>query len=91
VRGYAGAEEPDARALEGLLMASVQALRQHPRDDKLLRAVERTYAPGAYPGGRGRGAGAAVQHLSRHLSQAVGRIVAWLWDHEVYGSAPEQR
>jgi hypothetical protein len=90
-RDYAGAEEADAAALDGLLRAAVDALRQHPRDDKLLRAVERTYAPGAYPGGRGRGAGAAVQHLSRHLSQAVGRIVAWLWDHEVYGSAPEQR
>ena len=25
----------------------------------------------------------------RHLSQGVGRIVAWLWDRELYGAAPE--
>ena len=27
----------------------------------------------------------------RHLSQATTRIVAWLWDGEVYGAAPEHR
>jgi hypothetical protein len=25
----------------------------------------------------------------RHLSQGVGRIVAWLWDREVYGARTE--
>jgi hypothetical protein len=27
----------------------------------------------------------------RHLSQGIQRIVAWLWDHEVYGSSSERR
>ena len=89
---YPRADEPDAEALEGLLRAAVDALRQHPRDDKLLRAVERTYLRPAPT----QEAAAAVLGLPfstyrRHLSQAVGRIVAWLWDREVYGGAPEQR
>jgi hypothetical protein len=90
-RDYAGAEEADAAALDGLLRAAVDALRQHPRDDKLLRAVERTYLHPAPT----QEAAAEVLRLPfstyrRHLSQGVDRIVAWLWDHEIYGSAPEQ-
>jgi AAA ATPase domain len=85
---YAGA---DARALEGLLRAAVDALRQHPRDDKLLRAVERTYLrPAPTQEAAAEVLGLPFSTYRRHLSQAVGRIVDWLWDHEVYGSAPEQ-
>jgi hypothetical protein len=89
---YAGAEEPNAEALESLLRASVDALRQHPRDDKLLRAVERTYLrPAPTQQAAADVLGLPFSTYRRHLSQAVGRIVSWLWDHEVYGSAPEQR
>jgi hypothetical protein len=88
---YAGAEEPDAEVLEGLLMASVDSLRQHPRDDKLLRAVERTYLrPAPTQEAAAEVLGLPFGTYRRHLTQGVGRIVAWLWDHEVYGSA-EQR
>jgi hypothetical protein len=91
-RDYAGAEEPDAETLEALLRTAVETLRQHPRDDKLLRAVERTYLRPAPT----QEAAAEVLALPfstyrRHLSQGVARIIAWLWDHEVYGSAPERR
>ena len=85
---YARAEEPDAEALEGLLRAAVDALRQHPRDDKLLRAVERTYLrPAPTQEAAAEVLGLPFSTYRRHLSQAVGRIVAWLWDHEVYGGA----
>ena len=43
VRDRAGDEEPGAATLEALVGAAVETLREHPRDDKLWRAVERTY------------------------------------------------
>jgi hypothetical protein len=89
---YARADEPGAEALKGLLRAAVGALRQHPRDEKLLRAVERTYLrPAPTQEAAAEVLGLPFSTYRRHLSQGVERIVAWLWDHEVYGSAPEQR
>ena len=67
------------------------ALRLHPRDDKLLRALERTYLrPAPTQEAAAELLGLPFSTYRRHLSQGVARIVAWLWDHEVYGSAPEQ-
>jgi hypothetical protein len=91
-RDYADDEVPHAETLEGLLRAAVETLRQHPRDDKLLRAVERTYLHPAPT----QEAAAEVLDLPfstyrRHLTEGVQRIVAWLWDREVYGTAAEQR
>jgi hypothetical protein len=89
---YAGADEPDAEALGGLLRAAVDTLRQDARDDKLLRAVERTYLqPAPTQEAAAEVLGLPFSTYRRHLSQGVRRIVAWLWDHEVYGTAPEQR
>ena len=63
-RDYAGLDEPDLDALAGLLRAAVDALGEDPRDDKLLRAVDRTYLrPRAHSGGCRRAARLAVQHL----------------------------
>jgi AAA ATPase domain len=92
VRDFAGAEEPDAGALERLLQDSVDTLRRHPRDDKLLQAVDRTYLrPAPTQEAAAEVLGLPFSTYRRHLSQGVGRIVAWLWDHEVYGTAPERR
>jgi hypothetical protein len=90
-RDFARAGEPDAAALEGLLRAALDALRQHPRDDKLLRAVERTYLhPAPTQEAAAELLGLPFSTYRRHLAQGVDRIVAWLWGHELYGSAPEQ-
>jgi hypothetical protein len=90
-RNQAGPDEPEADALADLLRAAVDALGQHPRDDKLLRAVERTYLrPAPTQEAAAEVLGLPSSTYRRHLSQGVGRIVAWLWDHEIYGSAPEQ-
>lgn len=43
VAEYGGAHAPGAQALAALLRTAVDALGDHPRDDRLLRAVERTY------------------------------------------------
>jgi hypothetical protein len=86
VRDRAGDEEPGAATLEALVGAAVETLREHPRDDKLWRAVERTYVR---PAATQERAAAALElpfsTYRRHLTQGVDRVVAWLWDQEVYG------
>jgi hypothetical protein len=87
VRDRAGDEEPSAAVLEALVCAAVETLGEHPRDDKLLRAVERTYVRPAATQERAAAAlGLPFSTYRRHLTQGVDRVVAWLWDQEVYGS-----
>ena len=91
VRDRAGNAEPDAGTLEALLRDSVQALAEHPRDDKLLGAVDRTFVRGARTQESAAAAlGLPFSTYRRHLMQGVARIVTWLWDREVYG-AREQK
>jgi energy-coupling factor transporter ATP-binding protein EcfA2 len=81
-------EEPGAAVLEALVRAAVTTLGEHPRDDKLLRAVERTYVRPAATQERAAAAlGLPFSTYRRHLTQGVDRVVAWLWDQEVYGTA----
>jgi hypothetical protein len=87
VAEHAGDQEPGAATLEALVAAAVEALREHPRDDKLWRAVERTYVRPAATQERAAAAlGLPFSTYRRHLTQGVDRVVAWLWDQEVYGS-----
>jgi hypothetical protein len=91
LRDLAGNDEPDAGTLEGLLRNAVGALGKHPRDDKLLRAVDRTFVHSA----RTQESAAAVLGLPfstyrRHLTQGVARVVAWLWDREIYGTREQK-
>jgi hypothetical protein len=87
-RDYAAADQPGAEALEGLVRAAVDTLRHHPRDDKLLRAVDRTYLrPAPTQEAAAEVLGLPFSTYRRHLTQGVGRIVALLWDREVYGAA----
>ena len=72
--------------LESLVATRWGPLREHPRDDKLWRAVERTYVRPAAT--QERAAAALALPFStyrRHLTQGVDRIVAWMWDQEIYG------
>jgi hypothetical protein len=86
VRDRAGDEEPGAATLETLVRAAVETLREHPRDDKLWRAVERTYVRPAATQERAAAAlGLPFSTYRRHLTQGVDRVVAWLWGQEVYG------
>jgi hypothetical protein len=89
-RSAAGASRPDAAVLRTLLLASVDALRRHPRDDKLLRAVERTYVrPAPNQEAAAELLGLPFSTYRRHLTQGVRRAVACLWEHEIYGTAPD--
>jgi AAA ATPase domain len=74
------------KVLEALLREAAAALGDHPRDDKLLRAVDRTYLhPAATQESAAAVLGLPFSTYRRHLAQGVDRIVAWLWDREVYG------
>ena len=85
-RDRAGDEAPGAATLEALVGAALETLREHPRDDKLWRAVERTYVRPALTQERAAAAlGLPFSTFRRHLTQGVDRVVAWLWDQEIYG------
>jgi hypothetical protein len=91
VRERTGEKEPNAAVLEALVCAAVETLRENPRDDKLLRAVERTYVRPAATQERAAAAlGLPFSTYRRHLTQGVDRVVSWLWDQEVYGITGHQ-
>ncbi|MGW4016230.1 ATP-binding protein [Rhodococcus ruber] len=81
-----GSGEPDVALLEEVLRDAVATLADHPRDDKLLRAVDRTYLrPAATQESAAAALGLPFSTYRRHLTAGVERIVSWLWDQEVYG------
>lgn len=86
LRDRARDDQPTADDLARLIDEAINSLRAHPRDDKLLRAVERTYV---HPAATQERAAAALDlpfsTFRRHLTQGVSRVVDWLWDREVYG------
>jgi hypothetical protein len=78
--------EPDAAALADLMRAAAETLGAHPRDDKRLQAVEKTYlSPAGTQEAAARRLGLPFSTYRRHLSEGVERIVSWLWDRELYG------
>jgi hypothetical protein len=85
-RDHSGAQAPGAATLEALVGEALGTLREHPRDDKLWRAVERTYVRPAATQERAAAAlGLPFSTYRRHLTQGVEQIVAWMWDQEIYG------
>ena len=84
--------EPDAAGLRACVDEAIDALRDHPRDDKLLRAVDRTYVrPAATQEAAAEVLGLPWSTYRRHLTKGVERIVSWLWEREVYGGATGQK
>ena len=84
LRERTGAVEPTAADLGGTLREAVASLREDPKDDNLLRAVEATYVKPS----RTQEAAAAVLGLPfstyrRHLGLGVSRLVAWCWEREI--------
>jgi hypothetical protein len=83
----AGDAAPDAATLTAVVRSAIDRLRGHPRDDKLLRAVERTYVdPAPTQEAAAARLGLPFSTYRRHLTQGVERVVSWLWDREVYGT-----
>ena len=82
VTSHEGATGADG--LEELVRAAASSLAGDPRDDKLFRALDRTYLPPP----RTQEAAAAALGLPfstyrRHLRQGLDRVVAWLWQREL--------
>jgi hypothetical protein len=80
---------PSARALAALVREAAALLAADPRDDKLLRAVDRTYLrPATTQEHAAELLGLPFSTCRRHLTQGVARIVADLWERELYGTGP---
>jgi hypothetical protein len=90
VREQADAQgTPPVPALAALLREAAALLAADPRDDKLLRAVDRTYLRPATTQERAAELlGLPFSTYRRHLTQGVARIVASLWERELYGTGP---
>jgi hypothetical protein len=72
-------------ALAAVVRAAVDGLRADPRDDRLRRAVERTYlSPAPTQEAAAEVLGLPWSTYRRHLSQGVQRVTAWLWERELY-------
>jgi hypothetical protein len=90
LRERTGATDPQAGDLHAVLREAVATLRRHPRDDKLLQAIERTYLrPSATQEAAAAALGLPFSTYRRHLSQGVARIVSWCWEREIHGGAGE--
>ena len=79
--------QSNASSLQTLIREAAQNLKTNPKDEKLYRALQRTYLEPA-----------ATQELAaevldlpfstyrRHLSNGIERMVAWLWQQELHGT-----
>ncbi len=75
--------QPATEVLVELIEEAAEVLRQHPRDQKLHRVIDRTYL---HPAPTQELAAELLDLPSstyrRHLSNGVSRIASWLWDRE---------
>jgi len=79
----AAQSRPATEALVELVEQAVGCLRQHPRDEKLYRVIDRTYLRPAPT----QEIAAELLDLPsstyrRHLTLGVTHIASWLWDRE---------
>ncbi|HEY8491056.1 MAG TPA: ATP-binding protein [Dehalococcoidia bacterium] len=79
-------ERPQPADLQAVLREAAEVLRANLRDEKLYRAVHRTYLEPAPT----QEAAAELLDLPfstyrRHLTAGVQRITEWLWQRELYG------
>lgn len=84
--GEHAGQDQVAVVLRDLLLEAIEVLDRRPQDDKLLRAVDRTYLRSA--GTQAIAAevlGLPFSTYRRHLTAGVTRIVEWLWRRELYG------
>jgi hypothetical protein len=74
---------PATEVLVDLVEQAAELLRQHPRDEKLYRVIDRTYLrPAPSQEIAAELLGLPSSTYRRHLTQGVSRIASWLWDRE---------
>jgi hypothetical protein len=88
VREQAG-DRPPAQVLSPLLRNAAGSLATDPRDERLFRALDRTsLRPAPTQERAAELLGLPFSTYRRHLTQGVARVVAALWEAELYGPAP---
>ncbi len=86
VQGRVGEGVSGGQVLEALVRDAVNTLRANPKDDRLLRALDRTYLrPASTQEAAASMLGVPFSSYRRHLSQAIARITEVLWKQELYG------
>ena len=82
----AGAD-PTTEQLRNLLGEAAATLRDHPRDEKLYRALEATYLrPAPTQEAAAERLGLPFSTYRRHLTAGVERVAASLWERELHGA-----
>jgi hypothetical protein len=81
-------DDPPGEVLAQLVAEAAAALRAHPRDEKLYRALDRTYLRPAETQERAAEVlGLPFSTYRRHLTRGIERVVSWLWERELYGTS----
>lgn len=86
VTGADTGERPGPEDLRRVVREAAESLRANPRDEKLYRAVHRTYLqPAATQEAAAERLGLPFSTYRRHLAAGIDRITAWLWHRELSG------
>jgi hypothetical protein len=81
------AGEPVAEVLEAVLREAVASLQGDPRDEKLHRALDRTFMrPAPSHEAAAELLGVPLSSFRRHLARGTERVTSWLWERELYGT-----
>ena len=82
-----GEGDPPPERLRALLDEAARTLRDHPRDERLYRALEATYVrPAPTQEAAAERLGLPFSTYRRHLTAGVERVTAWLWQRELHGA-----
>jgi hypothetical protein len=74
--------------LADLIDEAIEAVARQPRGERLARALERTYVrPAATQEAAAELLGLPFSTYRGHLTRGIERVVAWLWQRELYGPA----
>lgn len=81
-----GGPDPAPAVLQDLLRAALASLQGTPRDEKLYRALNRTYLePAASQDKAAEALGLPFNTYRYHLAQGLERVTDWLWQRELGG------
>jgi hypothetical protein len=85
LRPRAGSDPP-AAALADLIRTAIERVGDDPRDEPLLRALDRTYLrPAPTQERAAQVLGLPFSTYRRHLGRGIERVVALLWKRELHG------
>lgn len=77
-------------ALADLLERAVDELADHPRDEKLQRALDLTYfRPAPTQEAAAERLGLPFSTFRRHLGAGIDHVTGWLWERELHGGRDE--